>query len=68
MKSDSPYMGEVLLMGRLRASGYRVKRKRLREAIRELDPINTALRVPGGLAPRRPYHVAGPNSLWHIGK
>lgn len=68
MKIDSPHMGEVLLMGRLRASGYRASRKNLRAAIRDLDPLNTALRVPGGLAPRRPYHVASPNSLWHIGE
>lgn len=67
MKRDTPYMGEVLLMGQLRANGYRVSRQRLRSAIREIDPINTALRLPAGLTARRPYHVPGPNSLWHIG-
>ena len=68
MKIESPHMGEVLLMGQLRSNGYYVPRARLRHAIREIDPLNTALRVPKGLTPRRPYHVPGPNSLWHIGK
>ena len=68
IKVDSPHIGQVMLMGQLRARGYRVSRAKLRAAVRELDPLNTALRVPGGLAPRRPYHVPGPNSLWHIGE
>jgi len=32
------------------------------------DPLHTALRWRGNLTPRHPYSVAGPNSLWHIGK
>ena len=67
MKADLPHMGEVLLMGRIRSNGYRVTRERLRAAIREIDPLNTALRVPEGRTARRPYNVPGPNSLWHIG-
>ena len=43
---------------------YRVTRARVRDALRSVDPINTALRWQGG---RRPYSVPGPNSLWHIG-
>ena len=68
LKTELPYLGEVLLMGQLRARRYSVTRARLRSAIREIDPLNTAMRVPGGLVPRRPYHVPAPNSLWHIGE
>jgi hypothetical protein len=53
-------------MGRIRAMGYKVTRERLRQAIRQIDPMYTALRWRGGLITRRPYAVAGPNSLWHI--
>ena len=48
--------------------GYKVTRERLRQTIRSIDPLHTALRWRGGLTARRPYCVPGPNSLWHIGK
>ena len=63
-----PYLGEVMVMGRLRAMGYQVTRSRLRQAIRDVDPINRALRWGGNRRTRHPYSVPGPNSLWHIGK
>ena len=68
IRLDAPDLGQTLLLGRLRAMGYRVTRKRLREMVRAQDPLNTALRMPGGLTARMKYSVAGPNSLWHIGK
>ena len=51
------------------ALGFRnhVTRSRLRQAIHDVDPINTALRWGGTVRSRRPYSVPGPNSLWHIG-
>ena len=55
------------MIGRLRFMGYYVSRARVREAIRETDPINTALRWQGVQTARRRYSVPGPNSLWHIG-
>ena len=67
MKRSHPDMGEVMCMGIIRSMGYKVTRERLRQAIRSLDPLHTALRWRGGLLLRRPYSVAGPNSLWHIG-
>ena len=67
MRDTFPEMGEVIVLGRLRAMGYKVKRNRVRSAIRETDPINTALRGLGSTTARRPYSVAGPNSLWHVG-
>ena len=67
-RQNTPDIGQTLLLGRIRSMGYRVSRKRLRETIRAHDPLNTALRMPGGLTSRMKYSVAGPNSLWHIGK
>ena len=57
---------EVLVMGRLREMGYKVTRERLRQTIRSIDPLYTALRWRGCTISRRPYCVPGPNSLWHI--
>lgn len=63
-----PDVGETLMQGHLRSMGYRVARQHMRNAIRSTDPLNVALRTPRGAIERRPYSVAGPNSLWHIGK
>jgi hypothetical protein len=68
MKLGYPELGEVLAMGRLRSMGYKVTRERLRQTIRSIDPLYTALRWRGTITSRRPYCVPGPNSLWHIGK
>ena len=57
-----------MVAGLLRARGYRVVRARIRDALRNSDPLSGALRWPGGITRRRVYSVAGPNSLWHIGK
>ena len=67
MRREMPNMGEVLVIGHLHAMGYVVSRQRVRNAIHVTDPLNTALRWRGILTTRRPYSVAGPNSLWHIG-
>lgn len=66
--SESPTLGESIVIGRLRASGYRVSRDRLRRIMRDLDPLSVVLRWPGIATRRRPYSVPGPNSLWHVGK
>ena len=67
MRRQHPNFGETMAMGHIRSLGYHVKRAQLRDAIHQTDPIQTALRWRGGLTPRRPYSVPGPNSLWHIG-
>ena len=67
MRPTFPEMGEVMVLGRLRARGYRVSRDRVRRGIRQTDPLNTALRGLTGRTARRSYSVPGPNSLWHIG-
>ena len=65
---DLPTLGETMVWGHLKSMGFRVTRERVRHAIRETDPLHTALRWRGDLTGRRPYSVPGPNSLWHIGR
>lgn len=67
IKNTLPGVGEKLILGRLKSMGYKVTRARVRDALRSVDPINTALRWQGTMTTRRPYSVPGPNSLWHIG-
>ena len=66
-RRELPYLGEVMVLGRLRSLGYYVTRSRLRQVINDTDPINWALRWGRNMHSRRPYSVPGPNSLWHIG-
>ncbi len=47
LRTELPYLGEALVMGRLRSLGYCISRQRLREAIRRTDPLNTPLRWGG---------------------
>ena len=68
IRRDQPTLGETMTWGRLRSMGFHVTRSRLRQALRETDPLQRALRWRGELARRQPYSVPGPNSLWHIGK
>lgn len=68
MRTDFPDIGESIVWGQLRSKGVQVTRERVRNAIRQTDPLNTALRWTGNLTKRRPYSVPGPNSLWHLGK
>ena len=65
-RQDNPDVGESMAVGLLRARGYRAVRARIRNALRNSDPLSAALRWPGRKTRRRVYSVAGPNSLWHI--
>ena len=56
-----------MMLGLARARGYCVSRARLRDAVRQIDPLSTALRWHA-ITHRRQYTVPSPNSLWHIGK
>ena len=58
IRHDAPFSGVSII---------KVTRERIRSTLRLLDPLGSALRWPSGLTRRRPYSVAGPNSLWHIG-
>ena len=68
IRQDIAYSGVSMTWGSLQAKGVKVTRERVRLALRTIDPIGAALRWPAGATRRRPYSVAGPNSLWHIGK
>ena len=68
IRRNAPYSGVSMMCGNLRARGIRVTRERVRSVMRSIDPLGTAMRWPAGLTRRRPYSVAGPNSLWHIGR
>ena len=67
IRQDAPYSGVSMMCGSLRARGIKVTRERVRSTLRSIDPLSVALRWPAGATRRRPYSVAGPNSLWHIG-
>ena len=60
-----PTAGQKTLAGHLRTLGYRIQRFRIRESLYRVDPWGVQLRSRR-LLHRRKYHVAGPNSLWHI--
>ncbi len=47
------------------AEGLRVSRRRVREMLVRVNPAAAARRWSSTVA-RRVYHVASPNSLWHI--
>lgn len=68
LRQELPSLGQTLVWGRVRSMGFKVTRARVRQVMRQNDPINTALRWRGEFVQRRPYSVAGPNSLWHLGE
>lgn len=57
--------GQIMMQSLLRQQGINVQRYRLRESMRRLDPIETALRWRQAVNRRR-YSVPRANSLWHI--
>ena len=65
IKAEFENGGERMVIGILRARGVHVPRHRVRDIIRRIDPINTALRWRA-MHPRYQYDVPGPNALWHI--
>ena len=67
LHTSQPNLGEVMVWGMLHSMGYSVIHSRLWRAIRDTDPLHTALWWRGTLSVRHPYSVPGPNSLWHIG-
>ena len=61
----TPGIGQNRMIGALHSRGIRVQRWKVRELMRELDLVGTALRWRGTIC-RRKYNVRGPNALWHI--
>lgn len=66
LRREQPALGQTMVWARLKALGFKVTRARVRDAIHSTDPISSAFRWRE-MTPRRPYSVASPNSLWHIG-
>ena len=66
IKNDMPEAGEMMIQGVLHSRGIRVQRWKLRDAIHEMDLVNTPLRWRPRIQ-RRPYSVPGSNALWHLG-
>jgi hypothetical protein len=64
IKAEQPYTGESLVRGLLLSMGYRIQRHKIRSSIHRVDPVGPAIRWTDFIE-RRPYSVAGPNSLWH---
>ena len=58
-------LGPESVRARLAASGVKVQRARVRASMERLYPEGFAQRASVAMV-RRTYHVAGPNSLWHI--
>ena len=67
IRRDHIDIGISMVIGHLRARGYKVSRARVRSALQSSDPLSSVLRWPGAINRRRRYNVAGPNSLRHIG-
>ncbi len=55
IREDAPFSGTSMVIGSLRANGILVTRERVRQTLRNLDPLGTALRWPAGATKRHPY-------------
>ena len=60
--SVTPGIGQTRMLGALYSRGIKVQRWKVRELMRELDPVGTALRWRGTIC-RRQYNVRCPNAL-----
>lgn len=65
MKTNHPNAGQVMVQGHLQSKGITVQRKRLRETLKEGDPLGTFARQRLRIK-RRVYSVPCPNYIWHI--
>ncbi|CAB4029285.1 uncharacterized protein LOC110050550, partial [Paramuricea clavata] len=61
----TPNIGQSRMVGALRARGLNIQRHRVRECLRRIDPVGTALRWNPRIY-RRKYQVPHPNALWHM--
>ena len=65
INSLHPQSGERVIRGCLRSRGIKVRRERVRQSLRRVDPTGVELRARRVLRRRR-YHVDSPNALWHL--
>lgn len=59
-------IGPESVRARLLGQGILVQRQRVRASLLRTDPAAAAQRTLSQRLYRRAYHVAGPNSLWHL--
>lgn len=59
-------IGPEFVRASLRSRGLLVQRSRVRESMLRINPGAAATRALLHRPQRRVYHVAGPNSLWHL--
>ena len=64
-QSEFPNYGYRMIGGWLRQKGMRVQETRIRELLREADPVGSINRWLHSIQ-RRTYSVCGPQALWHI--
>lgn len=62
---QNPHNGAVIVSGHLRSRGIVVQRQRIRESLKRIDPVNSALRW-NMVARRRSYNVRAAQSLYHM--
>ena len=60
-----PHCGEKSVSSRLRSRGILVKRDRVRDSLRRVNPYGVILRSHAVLH-RRSYQASSPNALWHL--
>ena len=65
IRKDNPRCGYRVMLGHLRARGYRVPQLRVRQMMQKEDPEGTVTRWMNTVK-SRVYSVSGPNALWHI--
>lgn len=58
-------LGYRAVRATLQTQGYLLKYEEVRQSMLRVDPAGVALRW-GQTVQRRTYHVAAPNSMWHI--
>lgn len=67
MCKEHPSMGQTMVWGRLRSKCLNVTTERVRCAIHDTDPLNTALCWMGDIINWQSYSLPGLNSLRHLG-
>ena len=65
LQQEYPNCGQVMIRSLLQQQGIYVQRYRVRESMKRLDPLQSAMRWQQ-VVYRRSYSVPRANSLWHI--
>ena len=61
----TPNAGETYIRASIANIGLHIRRDRIRDSLRRIDPLSRSLRRTRTILRRR-YSVAGPNSLWYV--